>query len=202
MLNNWDQYTKIAEGIAALLHPHAEVVVHDLEKQRIAILINNFSKRKVGSPSLLEDMEFTKGDWVIGPYEKVNWDGRKLKSISIVLRNLQCIPEAVMCINLDVSVAIDLQQQLSLFLNPKGMIAQPQSLFKDDWHEKINLFVNNWLNKNNKTILSMNRNEKKVLVSLLFEQGAFRGKQATNYVSRVLGLGISTVYKYLKEMKN
>ena len=48
MAKNWDQYNEIARGIAALLHPFAEVVVHDLEKQQIAVLVNNFSKRKVG----------------------------------------------------------------------------------------------------------------------------------------------------------
>ena len=59
MLRKWEQYNEIAQGIAALLHPFAEVVVHDLEKQHVAILVNNFSKRKIGSPTLLEDMEFT-----------------------------------------------------------------------------------------------------------------------------------------------
>lgn len=201
MLAKWDQYNEIAKGIAALLHPNAEVVVHDLEKQRIAILINNFSKRKIGSPSLLEDMEYTPGQWVIGPYEKINWDGRKLKSISVVLRNSKETPEAIMCINLDVSLAMDLHQRLDLFLNPTSMIDQPQALFKDDWHEQINRFVNNWLSDNSRTIATLTRDEKRNLVQLLHAQGAFEGKQAASYVAGVLSLGNSTVYKYLKEMR-
>ena len=48
MPGKWDQYNQIAQGIATLLHPYAEVVVHDLEKQQIAILVNNFSKSKIG----------------------------------------------------------------------------------------------------------------------------------------------------------
>jgi predicted transcriptional regulator YheO len=201
MLEKWDQYNEIVKGIAALLHPFAEVVIHDLEEQRIAILVNNFSKRKIGSPSLLKDMEFTPGQWVIGPYEKINWDGRKLKSISVVLRNSQGTPEAIMCINLDVSAAMNIWQHLELFLRPNGMIDQPQALFKDDWHEKINRFINSWLSENSRTIASLDRNEKRKLVVLLHEQGAFRGKQAASYISRVLGLGNSTVYKYLKEVR-
>ncbi|MFC1876650.1 transcriptional regulator [Thermodesulfobacteriota bacterium] len=201
MLEKWDQYNEIAKGIAALLHPFAEVVVHDLKKQRIVILVNNFSKRKIGSPTLLEYMEFTPGQWVIGPYEKINWDGRKLKSISVILRNSQGTPEAIMCINLDVSAAMDIHQRLELFIQPNGMIEQPEALFKDDWHEKINQFVNNWLSENNRTIAALNINEKRKLVELLYEQGAFRGKQAARYVASVLCLGNSTVYKYLKEMR-
>ena len=202
MSKRWDQYHVIAQGIAALLHPFAEVVVHDLEKQQIAILVNNFSKRKIGSPTLLEYMEFTPGEWVIGPYEKINWDGRKLKSISIVLRNPKGKPEAIMCINLDVSAALDIQQRLEWFLQPNGMIDQPQDLFKDDWHEQINQFVNNWLAEKKLTIAALNRIDKRNLVELLYKQGAFRGKQAANYVARVLGLGNSTVYKYLKELRS
>lgn len=201
MLAKWDQYNQIAQGMATLLHPYAEVVVHDLDKQRVAILVNNFSKRKIGSPSLLEDMEFTPGQWVIGPYEKINWDGRKLKSISIVLRNSQGTPEAIMCVNLDVSAAFDMHQRLELFLQPNGMIDQPKTLFKDDWHEKINRFVNDWLSENNRAIATLNRNEKQKLVALLYEHGAFRGKQAASYVANILGIGNSTVYKYLKEIR-
>jgi len=201
MLGKWDQYNQMAQGIATLLHPYAEVVVHDLENQKIAILVNNFSKRGIGSPTLLEDIEFTPGQWVIGPYEKINWDGRRLKSISIVLRNSHGTPEAIMCINLDVSAAINMHQRLELFLQPNGMMEQPKALFKDDWHEKINRFVNNWLSENTRTIAALNRNERRELVVLLHEQGAFRGKQAARYVAGVLGLGNSTVYKYLKEIR-
>lgn len=202
MLSRQDQYREIAEAIAALMHPYAEVVVHDLEKQQIAILVNNFSKREIGYPTLLEDMEFTPGEWVIGPYEKINWDGRKLKSISVVLRNDRDIPEAIMCINLDVSAAFELHQILELFLKPNTLIDQPHQLFKDDWHEKINIFINNWLKQNRRTIGSLTRGEKRGLVEILFEQGAFRGKQAANYVAGILGLGRATVYKYLQEMRN
>ena len=106
-----------------------------------------------------------------------------------------------MCINLDVSAAQDIHQRLDFFLRPNGMIDQPRALFKDDWHEKINRFVNNWLAENNKTIAALNRNEKRKIVALLHEHGAFRGKQAAQYVASVLGLGNSTVYKYLKIMR-
>lgn len=201
MLSCRNQYQNISEAIAALLHPYAEVVVHDLEKQQVEILVNNFSKREVGSPTLLEDMEFTPGQWVIGPYEKINWDGRKLKSISVVLRDEKGIPEGIMCINLDVSVANEMHQMLELFLKPNSLIDPPEELFKDDWHEKINIFVHNWLKENGRTMGNLNRVEKRQLVALLYEQGAFRGKQAANYVASILGLGRATVYKYLKEAR-
>ncbi len=38
----------IAQAIAALLHPHAEVVIHDLRSGRIVDIWNAFSHRKAG----------------------------------------------------------------------------------------------------------------------------------------------------------
>ena len=45
----------IAQAIAALLHPHAEVVIHDLRSGRIVDLWNAFSHRQAGDESLLGD---------------------------------------------------------------------------------------------------------------------------------------------------
>jgi len=40
-------------AIAALLHPHAEVVVHELATDTIVAIWNPFSGRTVGDPSLM-----------------------------------------------------------------------------------------------------------------------------------------------------
>jgi predicted transcriptional regulator YheO len=47
----------VAEAISKLLHPLAEVVVHDLEANRIVHIFNALSGRKVGDPSLLDDLD-------------------------------------------------------------------------------------------------------------------------------------------------
>ena len=45
----------IAQAIAARLHPHAEVVIHDLRSGHIVDIWNAFSHRKPGDESLLGD---------------------------------------------------------------------------------------------------------------------------------------------------
>ncbi len=45
-----ERYAPIADGIAALFYPCAEVVIHDLRDQTIAYLVNNLSKLEVGGP--------------------------------------------------------------------------------------------------------------------------------------------------------
>ena len=60
----------IAEAFARLLHPFAEVVIHDLSKDRIEAIYNPFSRREVGDSSYLDRWDFTVDPQVniIGPY--------------------------------------------------------------------------------------------------------------------------------------
>ena len=51
-----ERYAPIADGIAALFYPCAEVVIHDLRDQTIAYLVNNLSRLEVGGPSVLDEV--------------------------------------------------------------------------------------------------------------------------------------------------
>ncbi|MCW0134214.1 PAS domain-containing protein, partial [Burkholderia pseudomallei] len=42
------RYAPLADGIATLFFPYAEVVIHDLHDQTVLYLANNLSKREVG----------------------------------------------------------------------------------------------------------------------------------------------------------
>ncbi|RED52200.1 helix-turn-helix transcriptional regulator [Aestuariispira insulae] len=196
-----DTYKRTADGIAALMHPHAEVVVHDLSSQQIAYLANNYSNREVGSPSLLEEIDFAEGETVIGPYRKINWDGRVLKSISIVMNGADGRPEALLCINMDMSDMDRMHKVLGLMLDAPQENQAVDALFKDDWHERINLSMQEWLHDRGLSLQALSREDKRNLVSALEEKGAFAGQGSANYVARCLGLGRATIYKYLKELR-
>jgi predicted transcriptional regulator YheO len=193
----------IAKAIEVLLHPYAEVVIHNLGTNKVTAIFNNFSRRKVGSDSLLDASELQAirkaglNNDVIGPYEKINWDGRTLKSISVVLRNEQGKPSGLLCINIDTSQFQELQQTLNLFMEPNSLVAQPTALFKDDWQERINQYVHSLLQKRKKTLKTITREEKQELVLLLEQEGAFKGKNAASYIGKLLGLSRATVYNCL-----
>ena len=53
MKNGLSKYIPIADAIAMLLHPYAEVVIHDILKDIIVHIANPYSKRKVGDSSYL-----------------------------------------------------------------------------------------------------------------------------------------------------
>ncbi|PSS56567.1 transcriptional regulator [Pseudomonas sp. BBP2017] len=197
-----DNYRAIADAIATLFFPHAEVVLHDLRSQKIDYIANNLSKREIGDDAALEDLLETGTDETnIGPYEKLNWDGQKIRSLSTVLRNEAGTPLAVLCINLNISLFENAKAALDLFLSPSKLIPQPDALFRDDWQERINTFLNNWLRQRQLSLNLLTREHKRELVLALHAEGAFKGKSAANYVANVLGMGRATVYKHLKELK-
>ena len=197
-------YLKIAEAISRLLHPVAEVVIHDLEKDQIDAIFNPISKRRVGDPSHLDRINLELKDTfpnIIGPYEKLNCDGRKLKSISTLIKNEKDAVIGFLCINLDVSIFDKYQSILNVFLlNQDSPISEKtQTLFKDDLYEQINVFVQQYCLENNLSLDVLSRTQKKHLILKLKEKGALLGKNASQYIARILGVSRATVYNYLKE---
>ena len=198
---NLASYRAVCDAIALLLQPQAEVVLHDLATETVAYIANPFSKRDIGEPSLLHEIDFRPEVRLIGPYEKVNFDGRRIKSVSAVLRDDQARPLGVLCINLDVSqlqAAVDL---LNILTKVPSQGAQPAVLFKEDWHERINQYIHRWTDREGIPIAHLSRAQKRQLVLELAEDGAFGGKHAAAYISRVLQLGRATVYNYLRAAK-
>ncbi len=195
------RYAHFADSIAKLFFPYAEVVIHDLAEQRVRYLANNLSRREIGDASGLEDIERTIADRFVGPYEKLNWDGRRMRCVSSVLFDDGGQALGVMCINFNIAVFEDMHGMLGMLLKGAGLVEQPAELFRDDWQERINTFMHGWLQQRQLALNGLTRDQRRELVAALFAEGAFQGKSATHYIANVLGLGRATVYKYLKELK-
>lgn len=175
-----------AEAISVLFHPHAEVIIHDLKSGLIAAIYNNFSKRKVGDESLLDQIDQFPD--VFPVYAKTNWNGKTIKSISATLRDSKGKAIGLLCINLDVSKWEEMGRFIESWLKSPSTL-KPEALFKDDWRERINTYVS-------QAIIS---NSKKEIVLGLYKEGAFKAKNAAAYISDVLDLSRATIYNYLKE---
>lgn len=190
-------YLPIAEAICQLLYPHAEVVIHDIKTDSIAAIFNNFSKRKVGDESLLEETKNSEEyPDVFSPYFKINWDGKKIRATSATLRNKEGKVIGLLCINLDVSKWEEMHQFISQLIQPISQ-KQPEILFKDDWREKINVYVSAYLKQEGISLQALTRDAKKELILALHREGAFKAKNAASYIADVLKLSRATVYNYL-----
>jgi predicted transcriptional regulator YheO len=191
----------IADAIAKLFMPYVEVALHDLDTQQITYLANNLSRRSIGDDSGLDRLKGTSGAGVIGPYDKLNWDGGGMRCISIQLPDSKKGSGVLMCINVSVSALQQVKGALDLFLSASRVIPQPPQLFDDDWQERINVFVNSWSLERSLVVGRLSADDKKALIEALDLQGAFRIKTAAGYVSNVLDMGRATLYKYLKEIR-
>lgn len=198
MTNELDPYKSVGEAISILLFPHAEVVLHDVKTGCIAAIFNNFSKRIVGDESLLDEWEtLSESQDVFPPYFKTNWDGRKLKSVTAVLKNQIGKPIGLLCINLDISKWEEMHHFILELIKPKAQM--PDFLFKNDWREKINMYVSTYLKQRALRLETLDKTEKKKLLIALQKEGAFDTRNAASYIADVLQISRATVYNYLKE---
>ena len=104
-----------------------------------------------------------------------------------------------MCINTDVSHFNSALRILETLAAVPKVADKSTALFKEDWHERINEYINAWVRERGTTIAVMNKAAKKQLIIDLAKDGALGGKNAAIYIARVLGLGRATVYNYLRQ---
>lgn len=190
----------VADGIAMLFSPFVEVVIHDLASEAIAYISNPQSRRTPGDPSQLEELNFDPAQKVIGPYEKTNWDGRRMKCLSIVLRQTDT-PIGLMCINVDVSSFDQVRRALDGFLGAPAQDENVRALFVHDWHERINRFVTEWCVERGVQLSTIDRGARRELIGGLNDIGAFQARRAPAYVARILGVSRATVYNELSALR-
>jgi D-arginine utilization repressor len=191
-------FHSIAESISRLLHPHAEVVVHDIKRNTISAIYNSLSKRKVGDPSLIEDAKgLAEGPDVHGPFLKSQADGHRLKYVSTVLRNNEGKAIGLMCVNFHLGELDKLRAALQTFTGVTNDSTDLDSLFDDDWQRKIDTFVREYLLERNRSLNSLTRTERTTLVHDLKSAGGFRTRGAAGYIARVLGVSRATIYNDL-----
>lgn len=193
------QYAPVAEAIARLFHPYAEVAIHDLASDRIVALWNPFSGRKPGDPALLSELPADIGERsVFGPYAKVLPDGRNLTSVSAVLADGTGVPRGLLCVNFDRSPLDGVADLLARFAAP--MTSRPPELFSRDWREEIALVVEGECRVRHLRRDSLTREERLSLVRALNDRGLFATRQAASHAAVALGVSRATVYALLKEV--
>jgi predicted transcriptional regulator YheO len=189
-------YFPVAEAVAGLLHPHAEVVIHDIATDRIIRIWNAFSKRQPGDLSYLgHDPDVLAEADLYGPYEKAHQDGSRLKSVSAVLKAADGERLGFLCINLDLSKIDAAVALLSAFGMPTSPVPEP--LFRHDWREQINLEIRDFLTANSTSLRALDRHDRIALLNILDAKGLFEARNATPFIAQSLGISRASVYGLL-----
>jgi predicted transcriptional regulator YheO len=197
MIFDLDAFRPIADSIGRLFAPHAEVVLHDLTTNTITHIANCFSKRRPGDSSLLDIMDLDFDQAIIGPYTKTNWDGRRLKSVSTVIRDETGRPVGLMCINHDIEAFSLALEQLSAIVTTAAPLRHATELFAADWRERINDEIAAFLTARNMTLAGLDSNTTEELIGQLDRSGFFGIRNATTYIAEILGVSRATLYNRL-----
>ena len=209
MENTLSKYKPVADAIAMLLHPYAEVVIHDIVKDIIVHIANPYSKRRVGDSSYLGldggQSDFGLEKNVLGPYEKAGEDGRRIRSITAVLRDDEDQPIGILCINLDFSpleTAFESAlEALNALIRPPEIAARPEIIFREEWRELIKLEIRAFRLEKGLRQDTMNAKERRELMRRLDQKRLFYARKSVEQVASYLMISRATAYKDLNAIR-
>ncbi|MFF4603621.1 transcriptional regulator [Streptomyces sp. NPDC001339] len=189
------------QAVALLLGPYAEVVLHDPDTDRVLEIWNPMSSRGPGDPSLLGELDELdpSAQDVYGPYEKLLADGRRLSSVSAVLRDAQDRPSVVLCVNLDRTPLEQAAAVLSAFGAPT--VQRPEPLFEQDWSERIQQVIGAYVRETGRPVERLTRQDRLAVLGRLEEAGVFAVRRAAPVVAGALRVSRSTVYGLMAELR-
>lgn len=196
----FEAHFAIGEAIATLLHPFAEVVLHDLRSGRIVRIWNSFTARKAGDLSNLKDAAdtFPEDQPVLGPYEKATSSEGRTKSITVGLRDNEGELIGFLCVNLDVSPIDRAVHLLTAFASPE--LKRPEPIYRNDLPQHVHYLVRDYSLRVNKPIDYLSRPERLELIALIDRDGLFQGRNAATLVARAMKISRASVYNLLAEL--
>jgi len=195
-------FIPVCDAIVRLFSPYVEAVLHDLDTGLIFHLSNSFSKRRPGDSSLNEDgLAASLEDDVIGPYGKSNWDGRKLKAITSVLRDDNGKPIGLLCINHDIHAFSGLFDQLKSMMEFAETTPKTSALMAEDWREAVNAVIGDFLADRRTTLAGLTGADMDGLIGMLDARGVFSIRKAVPYVAEILKLSRATIYNRLSTIR-
>jgi len=197
-------YIALCDAIGKLFYPNVEVVMHDLESKKLVHIVNAFSKRRVGD-AMLSDARDNKAlhEDFVGPYDKRNTDGKRLKSVSVILRDVNEMPIGMICINYNTELVHSLLDSLKGLLHVNDVsTSKPSVLFSQSWQEHTDETIEKYLSMKNISLLGLSVDDKKELVAFLDKEGIFSIRNVVVYVCSVLGISKATLYNWLKVIRH
>lgn len=213
-------FSSLIEPIGRSLPSSTEVVLHDLSKlpNSIIAIHGSVTGRQVGDPAtdyLLQKIEKLENDHAVG-YETHLPDGRRIRSSTMIIRDVSGQAVAALCVNSDLSVWESVQNVVASMLgsvdphSPQPVApAVDQATFDDD----PELFATNVdqlaahlikraLTKVDVPVELMQKKHKIIVVRDLKERGMFHLRDAVDMVASSLGVTRFTIYNYLNEISN
>lgn len=217
-------FSQLIEPLGRTLPISSEIILHDFSKMpnSIVAIYGNVTGRKVGDPAtnyLLERVSEGRFENDIG-YETSLPDGRRLKSSTMIIRDISNSPVAALCINSDVSVWVDLQSIASAMIrgsesvqpsvSPGARVARTLSSHQSDlsreWFPKnvdelAEYLIRRAVDDLGISVSEMKKKDKVQVVGYLKNKGFFLLKDAIEMIATELKITRFTIYNYLNELE-
>ncbi|RZI93344.1 MAG: transcriptional regulator [Microbacterium sp.] len=210
-------FTDLVEPLGRSLPASSEVVLHDLSRlpNSIVAIYGDVTGRRVGDPAtnLLLEATVTGSFALNDAYETVLPDGRRMRSTTMIIRDVAGNPAAALCINTDISVWINVHRIADAMLGnasfPTGeaapaIIAPAPSpvneTFVRDVEELASQLVAAALASAGVPVELMQKRHKLAVVRDLKARGMFLLRDAVEMVAAALQVTRFTIYNYLNEL--
>lgn len=201
---------RIADGLSAVFGQTCEIVIHDLADPRSSVVhVSNghVTDRKVGDgirdmAMVLRSPRFAND--TLAPYLSEASDGKRVKSMTTVIRDGQGDIVGAFCLNLD----------LEPFLQAHGLVAElseglpleePETdevpIHDQDVLSILQHIIRQTISEIGVPVAKMDKDTKVRIVRFLDEKEVFRIKGAVDDVAKRLGVSRYTIYNYLEEVR-
>jgi predicted transcriptional regulator YheO len=195
-----------------------EVVLHDLSKlpNSIVAISGDVTGRRVGDPAtdLLLEAAVTGSFSHNDAYETVLPDGRRMRSTTMIIRDVAGNPAAALCINTDISVWLSVHRIAEAMLGtsasaleaPAPAVAEARpttevtETFVRDVEELAQQLLSTALSRSGVPVELMQKRHKIAVVRDLRARGMFLLRDAVETVAAALDVTRFTIYNYLNEL--
>jgi predicted transcriptional regulator YheO len=196
---------RLTHGLGEGLGNNCEVVLHDFrdpESSIVAIANGHLTGRKVGDTLDALGFQLLKEPPArdLLNYRSKTRSGKMLRSTSIFVRDENGEVLGALCINLDISVLIKVQEYLKETINsPAPELGEE---FEHSVEEVLERLVQSAMRTVGKEPSEFTREDKVSIIAQLDARGAFLIRYSVDRVADLLGLSKYTIYNYLDEVKS
>jgi predicted transcriptional regulator YheO len=209
-------FRALVEPIARALPSSTEVVLHDLSlvPNSIVAIHGSVTGRAVGDPPtdvLLRQASQGFDDYNLD-YESTLPDGRRMRSSTMLIRDIDGNPAAALCIHTDLSSWLAVDQLVSQMIRGSGAgdgtpgaapAATPTTageVFPRDVDELAAHLIHAAVADAGLPVSAMKKKHKLAVVAELQARGVFLLRDAVEMVAESLSVSKFTIYNYLNEL--
>jgi predicted transcriptional regulator YheO len=204
-------FRALVEPIARALPSSTEVVLHDLSlvPNSIVAIHGSVTGRAGGGPPtdvLLRQVSQGFDDYNLD-YESTLPDGRRMRSSTMLIRDIDGHPAAALCIHTDLSSWLAVDQLVSQMIRGSGATAEPPvspttagEVFPRDVDELAAHLIHEAIGDSGVPVAAMKKKHKLAVVEELQARGVFLLRDAVEMVAEALSVSKFTIYNYVNEL--